>query len=158
MPTSHAFAPLLALSFLALSASVAAAADTPVGTVVLAKSTPQALLLWDSTPALAKLVGDKVGAARALATLESSAILIAAKRSPDLSSAKTITVQVIYSKTGAVSPVYNTATFAGVEKLLTVTGSPADLVQNGASYAAAILRGSVPSTIVVSVTGKLPPM
>jgi len=134
------------------------AADLPAGTVVLAKSTPDALLMWDSSPVLAKLVGDKVGEARALATLESDAMLIATERSAGLSSAKTVTVRVIYAMTGAVSPVYNTATFAGVEKLLTIEGTPADLKKNGASYAAQLAQGTVPAAVKVEITGKLPPL
>jgi hypothetical protein len=155
MPT---YALVLALSFAAAPFSAAIAADLPAGTVVLAKSSPDALLLWDSSPVLAKLVGDKVGEAKALSALESDAVTIASQRAAKLTTAKTVTVQVIYSMTGAVSPVYNTATFAGVEKVLTVSGAPADLVKNGTAYAASLAQGTVPAAVKVSVTGKLPPM
>jgi hypothetical protein len=156
MPPSVTRSLMLALALFVPLVSLAAAADMPAGTVVLVKTTPDALVLWDSSPVLAKLVGDKVGPQQALTTLESDAMVIAAQRSAGLADAKSITVQVIYSKTGAVSPMYNTATFAGVEKLLTVAGSPADIAKNGTSYAAALARGDVPPGINISVTGKLP--
>jgi hypothetical protein len=151
------------MSFIAVSSFVlfggaAAAADLPAGTVVMAKSTPDALLLWDSSPVLAKMVADKVGEAHALSTLESDAMAIATQRSSGLSTAKTITVQVIYSKTGAVSPVYNTPTFAGVEKVLTVSGTPSDIAKNGATYTEQLSHGTVPAAVKVAITGKLPPM
>ncbi len=148
----------LAVGLCIVLESIGAAADMPAGTVVLAKSSPDALLLWDSSPVLAKLVGEKVGESKALSALESDAMTIATLRAAKLTSAKTLTVQVIYSMTGAVSPVYNTATFAGVEKVLTVSGSPADLAKNGAAYAAQLLQGTVPSSVKVAISGKLPPM
>lgn len=147
---------LLALCF--VPELTAVAADLPAGTVVLAKSSPDALLLWDSSPVLAKLVGDKVGESKALLALESDAMTIATQRAGKLTTSKTLTVQVIYSMTGAVSPVYNTATFAGIEKVLTVSGSPADLAKNGATYATQLLQGTVPASVKVAVSGKLPPM
>ena len=158
MPNPLRSLPPLALCLLLLPASGAFAADLPEGTIVLAKTTPDALVLWDSSPVLAKLLADRAGETAALAALESDAMLIATQRSTALTSSKTLTVSVIYSKTGAVSPVYNTPTFAGVEKLLTVSGSPADIAKNGAAYATELSQGTVPPAIRVTVTGKLPPM
>lgn len=133
------------------------AADTPKGSVLVARTEPDAILIWDATPAVVDLVSAKRGQDAALRTLESDAVAILAERAPQLKASK-VSIRIVYQKIGAVNPAYGNATLASVERLATVSAKRDDIVKHAKDYETALTAGNVPSDVTVNVTGKLPPM
>jgi len=127
-----------------------------LGSLILARSGAQSLYLWDASKYVAQLVSDKDLGPQGLRDLEATAIKALAAKIRS-SRAKSVALSVLYSKTGAVSPVYGTATFAGVEKVLTLSSSRSELVRYAARDADQLLRGANVGAIHVTVTGTLPP-
>jgi len=82
---------------------------------------------------------------------------ILGERAPSLRHAKSLTIRLIYQKTGAVSPVYGTATFEGIERLFELTASANDARSHAKQLADQLQHGSVPRGVDLNVTGKLPP-
>lgn len=74
-----------------------------------------------------------------------------------MSAASTVEVRALYQRNGDVSPIYKTATFAGVERLLTMTATYTAAVKNKAAWEKQLAAGAMPSGINASVTGDLPP-
>jgi hypothetical protein len=70
--------------------------------------------------------------------------------------AKTVTVRVIYQKTGAVSPEYGNASLQGVERLFAITYPVANLTTKAPAYAEAFQKGTPPEGVTVATLGKLP--
>lgn len=132
-----------------------AAGDT--GTVVVAKAGTAPLLLWDATPLVTAIVANKQPRDAALRDLESQAMRILGEHANALQHAKTLAIRVIYQKTGAVSPIYGTATFEGIERVFELTAPAAEARLRARELADDIGRGSVPRGISLNVTGKLPP-
>ncbi|MBV8727280.1 MAG: hypothetical protein JO233_05810, partial [Candidatus Eremiobacteraeota bacterium] len=79
-------------------------------------------------------------------------------RAHSLRRAQTLTIRMIYQKTGAVSPVYGTATFEGIERVFELTAPANDARTRTKQLADALKHGSVPPGIVLNVTGQLPPI
>ena len=147
-----------ALACVAFCAITAHAAFADQGTVVVAKGGSKPLLLWDATPAITAIVTNKQPRQAALQDLESQAMQILGERARSLRRAQTLTIRMIYQKTGAVSPVYGTATFEGIERVFELTAQASDARARAKQLADALEHGSVPPSIVLNVTGKLPPM
>jgi hypothetical protein len=147
----------LALAAFAIVFPVAVAAAVQ-GTVVTAKSGAHAMVIWDATPAVAGIVSDKQPRDAAMKSLESQAMQIAGQRAPSLSDAQTITVRVVYQKTGAVNPAYGTPTFAGVERVFDLTVDAAAAKSQSAALSQALAAGNTPKGVTVQVSGELPPM
>jgi hypothetical protein len=143
---------------IALCAALALPALGDQGTVVVAKGGARPLLLWDATPVVTATVANKQPRDQALRDLESQAMRILSEHANALKHAKTLTIRVIYQKTGAVSPVYGTATFEGIERVFELTAPAADARLRAKQLADAIGRGTVPAGIRLDVTGKLPPL
>jgi hypothetical protein len=140
-------------------AHVAAAAETAVpGTVVVARASSDALLVWDSTPEIASIVKEKLSDRDANARIEHDALHVLAESLDKVGKeAKTITVRVIYSRTGDVSPVYGTPTFLGIEKYATVAATRADLVSDRDKWKELGDTVELPAWFKVEILGKLPP-
>lgn len=137
---------------------VALPALADLGTVVVAKTGPTPLLLWDATPLVTQVVQNKQPREAALRDLESQAMQILGQHARGLKHAKSLTIRVLYQKTGAVSPVYGTATFEGVERVFELTASSADARAHAKQLAEGIARGTVPRGVRLNVTGTLPPL
>lgn len=135
---------------------LAAPALAEGGTVVVAKAGATPLLLWDATAMVTAAVASKRPREAALRDLESQAMQILGRHARALNNAKSLTIRVIYQKTGAVSPVYGTATFEGVERLFELT-APYEKVLHAKQLADSIARGTVPSGVRLNITGTLPP-
>jgi hypothetical protein len=146
---------------LAVGIPLAASGDALSSKPVIARLGPDALVLWDATTVVAQIVSDKATDADANVRLEHGALAALAETAPSLADAKTITVRVIYAKTGAVSPVYGAATFAGVERYATLEISGADARSDAGKWkeaaAAAGPAGLFPKSVTFTVTGVLPP-
>lgn len=149
---------------LVLSLAIAAGAAIPAlasdvrpldGAFVLARTGVSASYLWNATPFVAKLVADKVLGDAGMRAIEATAIDTLAERAVR-SSAKTLVLKVVYERTGSVSAVYGTPTFAGLENVLTLSADRAALLKNRAVWTKAVQDGSAAKGLAVSVTGKLP--
>ena len=78
--------------------------------------------MWDASPVVASIVKNRLSDADANALLERDASRVLATMAPNFGGeTRSVTVRVIYSKTGDVSPVYGTPTFAGIERYATLT-------------------------------------
>lgn len=128
-----------------------------VGTVIVARSGDNATLVWDASPVVAGLVQAKNVAAGGLNSLESQAVGILADRARTLPHSKTLTLQVMYAKSGAVSPAYGTATTESLERVFTLTAERAALLQNGVKWQSELSVGKKPAGVKVDVLGELPP-
>ena len=146
------------ISSLGFSLALAVAARADSGMVVVAKGGANPLLLWDATPVVTTTVANKQPRDAALRDLESQAMQILGERSGALRRAKTLTIRVIYQKTGAVSPVYGTATFEGIERVFELRAPAADARLHAKTFADSLAHGSVPRGVALTVTGKLPPI
>lgn len=144
---------------LALGLAPAARADTNDVKPVIARTQGDALVLWDATELVTQIVNDRATDSDADARLANGALKALAQTAPHLSDAKTITVRVVYARTGAVSPVYGTPTFAGVERFATLEIAGPDARSDAGHWkeAAAAAPGELPKSVTFTVTGKLPP-
>jgi len=148
-----------ASAFVALSGSAYAEPVRPIsGAIIVAQTSPAgARLIWDATEYVTQLVADKLGGDAGVHAIEATALRALAEKGKALS-ATTLTLSVTYAKTGAVSPVYGSATFAGFEPLLTIAVKRGPLVEHAAAWSAQLANGTLPRGVTVSVTGKLPPV
>jgi hypothetical protein len=152
------FALALVLTALTALTAPARAAGAPVpGHFILARTHDDALAIWDSTPEIAAIVNGKLSDADAKARLEHDALRVLAAVTPEVASnAKTISVRVIYSKTGDVSPVYGTPTFADVERFATLTMKAQDAASDRDKWKE-LGDAAPPGWVQFDVVGDLPP-
>ncbi len=138
---------------------LAPAQDSTVpGHVVIAKASDDALVIWDSSPEIAAIVSDKVNDADANARLAHDCLRVLAQSLPKLDkSTKTVTIRVIYNKTGAVSPVYGSPTFAGVERYATLTAPYKDAVADKGHWRELGPNAKLPGWLQWKILGTLPP-
>ncbi len=143
------------LTALVLSPAPGRAADPLQGPVILARSGAHPIYIWDASTYVARLVTDKNVGVDGLRALEATSLLALSERAK-ASHANELTIQTIYSRTGAVSPTYAAATFGGVERVCTLTASRAALVRSGDKLAHSLQSGMIPPEVRVGLTGKLP--
>jgi hypothetical protein len=127
-----------------------------LGPVILARTGVQSTYLWDATPYVTQLVVDNDLGDTGLRALLGTAMSVLQQKAP-LSHAKTLILRVVYTRSGAVSPVYGTLTFDGVEKVTTLTASRDAILKIGAPWAQDLANGTTPHDLKVEITGKLPP-
>jgi hypothetical protein len=152
-----ALAAVAALSVLVPRDAARAEAGVP-GNVVVARASGDALVIWDASPEVAELVTSRTPDDRAGARLQRDALRVAADSLSKVeSSASSLTVRIIYSKSGAVSPVYGAATFAGVERYATVQLPFKDAQADRDHWKSLDAKAPLPKWIEVKVTGQLPP-
>ncbi len=141
-----------------LAAPALAAQVRPLqGNVIMAKSTPAAALyVWNATPYVTQLVGDKLLGDPGMRAIEATALKALVAKAKGVHATE-LSIHVLYEKTGAVSPVYGTPTFMGMEKVATLRATRKRLLASGASWVDAVAAGTTPPGLTVEVTGKLPP-
>jgi hypothetical protein len=144
---------------LASLASPARAEETAVpGHVVVARVSDDALIIWDSSPEIAAIVTNKIADEAANNQLERDALKVLAQSLSKLEkTAKTVTVRVIYNKTGAVSPIYGAPTFAGVERYATLEVPYKFAASDRDKWKELDAKHAVPSWVTFKVIGQLPP-
>ena len=130
--------------------------DTLPGFQVVAKTTGAAVVIWDASPLVAQIVQAKTPDDKASLQIELLATKLLVSKAKTLPKANTLTVNVIYLRTGDVSPVYKAATLSGAEHLLNVTASRADAIKNAAEWAKSVDGGALPHGVTATVTGKYP--
>jgi len=140
---------------LASSPSLAAAdANDVPGTVVLARATGEAVALYDASPEVAAVVRERMGDTAARGRLAKDALRVLAKEIPDVSQARSVVVRVTYTRSGDVSPVYGTPTFAGIERYANLKARISDVRGDKSDWARST---KLPKWAKFEVVGKLPP-
>ena len=151
----------VAFSFVLLYAGNARA-DAPVvrpvlGAVIVTRTAPaEAALLWDATSYVTQLLSEKITDEPGMRALEATALRALAEKGKSLA-APELTLKVTYAKTGAVSPVYRSVTFAGFEQLVTIVAKRVALEQHADAWSLQLANGTIPKGVRITVTGKLPP-
>jgi hypothetical protein len=140
-------------------ASIASADDSANAPLrlVLARTGTSALVLWNASPLVAEIVAKRVPEREANDRLERGALRAAAQDLPLLPTAKSITVRVLYDKTGDVSPVYGGPTFAGVERYALLRLDAARARRDEGRWKELDSGHPVPAWIAFHVIGSLPP-
>ena len=146
------------IAVLAIERPAACSAEADAAThVVIANVGPAAVLIWNASPFVAQLVANRVPDAAANDRLEHAALRAIATDVRLLTRAKTITVRILYDKTGDVSPIYGSATFAGVERYANYS-FPAPLARANANRWKSLRDAdALPPWGALRVIGTLPP-
>lgn len=126
------------------------------GSVILARSGNEALFLWDASPYVAQLVKNRQTGPEGLHLLEATAITELAKLART-SRASYLSMKVLYVRTGAVSKVYGSPTFAGAEDVVQLRASRRDLLKHGPAWASELARGQPVRGLALAIKGSLPP-
>ncbi len=125
--------------------------------VVVASTGTSAVLIWNASPVVTKIVNDAVSDAVANDRLERAALRAVAPDIAALPRAKTISVRILYDKTGDVSPVYGSPTFAGVERYATLTCDAAHARAAAPQWKGLRDTDALPAWLTLTVVGTLPP-
>ena len=132
------------------------AARVAQGSVIEARrSSSETLFLWDATPYVIALVRDHLLGQPGMRALESTALKSLSSRG-GAARTRFVALRVLYQKTGAVSPIYGTPTFAGVEVVVLLRADKTVLRKNAAPWEAALAQGKVPKGLSLQVLGRLP--
>ena len=143
---------------IALAPSPLLAGEAVPGNAVLARASGDALVLWDATTIVASIVKNKTNDATANDLLAHDATRVLGGIAPSVNkSAKTVSVEIMYNKTGDVSPVYGSPTFMGVESYATITVTISDLRAHERAWKDLDPKSPLPASIAFKVTGELPP-
>jgi hypothetical protein len=140
----------------AISVSAAQAARPLTGSVIMARAGTNPLYVWNATPYIAQLGTDKQLGEPGLRNLEATAVTALAEKASTLSS-QTVSMRAVYEKTGAVSPLYRTSTFEGLEDVMTITVDRKALLASTAAWVTALEAGTTPHGVKIDITGALPP-
>jgi hypothetical protein len=122
------------------------------GSVIMAKAGADPVFIWDASISVASELVKKQTTEQSLTNIELLAAQVAAAKLQAMKTLDKISIQVIYTKSGAVSPKYGGPIFAGVEHLVTVSTTRA--AAESASLANAT---ALPAGFTANVTGTLPP-
>ncbi len=115
----------------------------------------QTVYLWDATPYVIGLVHDHLTGSAGLTALEETAVQALYNRSRNAHS-KNLTIRVLYQKTGAVNPVYGNLTFAGIERVFTLSAARSAVAAYSNEWVNTLGKGRIPAGLQIQITGKLP--
>ena len=147
-----------AVFFFALMATATSQAEDVPGHAVLAQPSGDALIIWNASPVVAGIVRSKLTDAQADDMLERDATRVLAKMLPNIDrGTKTVTVRIIYDKSGAVSPMYGAATFQGFERYALLTAPAARTVSDQDRWRELKPSQPLPGWLSYKVIGLLPP-
>jgi len=134
----------------------AASADaTPPGTIVVARSAPDALLIWDASTAVGTLVVARRMGDDGMRALEGDGVAILASRAPRLH-AQNVELHVQYSATGVTGAPYQASTFANATQLLVLTAPRALIATRARAWQAAIADHRAPVGLNIRIVGAFP--
>jgi hypothetical protein len=130
-------------------------AEQPRGTVVVARSAPTALFIWDATPAVGDLVVAQQTGDAGMRALEADAVAILAARAP-ASHARRLEVRVQYDATGIVGAAYNAATFADATPLVVVASDRSAIIAHADAWQRDLASGRMPRALSLRVLSAFP--
>ncbi len=116
---------------------------------------PNALLIWDASPAVGDLVIARQTGDAGMRALEADAVAILAAHAA-ASRAKHLDVRVQYAATGIVGAAYNATTFANATPLVIVGADRSLLLAHAEAWQRSLADGNVPAGLSVHVTGTFP--
>lgn len=146
------FAIILTLGFFVRSAAFA---DEPKGIVVVARTAPVALLIWDASPAVADLVIAGHSGDDGLRALEAQAVTLLGARAARARAAN-IELRVQYAPNGIVGAAYNASTFANESPLFVVKAASKAAAAHASAWATAVAAGQRPAGLGLQITGAFP--
>ncbi len=150
-----AFACVLALG---VFPGTAPADDTTPGLIV-ARTRPVLVLLWNTNAAVTAAPADEHGDALVRDIVAQAAQIVAdhAKTAP--SEAKTIELDLLYARPGGMDPRYNVDTLASIARVGHLVARLPDALADGAAWPAAIRDGRTPKGLHVTLDdAKLAPL
>lgn len=122
----------------------------PKPRVVLTDASSQAIVWWDATTWVDRMLVDGTPHDRVLGTLELEAVRLFMTRLPKLpQGTRHLRVVVAFAKSGLVSGPYRTGASEGVRTLLVVEGSAGPNVRIPAGWEADARRGVLPPGLTV---------
>ena len=130
-------------------------AETSSGTVVVAKTAPDALFMWDASPVVADLVIAQKAPDAGMRDLEIAAIKILAARAPNMR-ANQLEIRAGYAATGVVGAAYQAATFANASPLFTIRAKRTDVLAHAKQWESDLAAGRAPKAASIVETGKFP--
>jgi hypothetical protein len=137
-----------------IHASLGLTEDAP--RVILARTSGSALLLWNASPVVAEIARGHLTHTAADDRLERDALRAIASELTMLPAATTITLRILYDRIGDVSPIYGSATFAGVERYATVELDGRRARSDAGRWRELRTRDPIPLWIRYRVIGTLP--
>lgn len=153
------FSLVLASSASAAAASAPDLAGYPNPRIVLSQDASGAVLWWDATPWVERLLNENTPRDAALKALEFEAVKLFVTRGPALPTpASHLRVVVVFAKSGMVSGPYRTNASEGVRTLLVAEGSVRPRMTFAPSWEADAKRGVFPAGIAVTPATDLPAM
>jgi hypothetical protein len=133
----------------------ASALDLPKGTVVVARSQPSALLIWDASPAVGDLVIAQTTGEAGMRALEVDALTILAAHAAG-SPARHLDLRAQYAATGIVGAAYQASTFAQATPLVVVGADRTALLANASRWQRMVASGRMPNGLSIHVLGRFP--
>lgn len=119
---------LLVASLTFFAPAIAGYAQGVPGHVIIARTSGDAIVIWDATAVVTSIVNEKLSNGDANDLIEHDALIVAVRAAPSLRpNTRTLTVRIGYNEIGAVNPAYGGATFAGIEHYATLNVSFRDL-------------------------------
>lgn len=145
---------LIVVSALAALSLPATAFGAPNANVVLAKPSPDVVYIWKTNDDVTELVGKHFDAAaiqRELLARASSLLISSLPQIP--AAAKTITVRLIYFRSGGTDSNYRVETVAGVDALGLITATRKDAAASAArSWPEDFRAGKTPANVKAQFT------
>lgn len=136
-------------------ASVQSATPAPGG-VVVARTSGDAVLIWDASSVVADLHDRKVPNDEALRQVEYHAAQLLIANAPTLKAARTVTLQVVYPRKPEFNPQYNADVLTSVERLMSLEATK-DALRGQHGWLEDIRAGTAPQGLTITITGQLPP-
>ena len=146
---------ILVLAALLGAVSGTALAASPPGAVVVAKTSGDALLIWQATPFVAAVAAKHETSNQQLAEIESAGLQVLIDRKAMLKKASSASVKVMYIRTASQNdPQYAPTSFAGFTQLLILTATKSALSRS-AKWPKVVDPLHLPPGVTVNVTGKI---
>jgi len=146
-----------AMSTISCLAPTSAAGAVP-GHVMLAQASGDALVIWNASPVVAAIVRSRISDAQADDMLAHDAARVLIKMLPSVNrGSRTVTVRLIYDKSGAVSPMYGGATFEGFERYALLTAPATYAASDKDHWQELKPSQALPKWFSYKVIGRLPP-
>jgi hypothetical protein len=162
VPATRTLAHALAFGLLLAAAPAVAAPDLgtfPNPRVVLSQDASGAVLWWDATPWVERLINDNTPRDEALRALEFEAVKLFVTRGPVLpTQAAHLRVVVVFAKSGMMSGAYRATVSDSVRTLLVAEGSVHAHMTFAPDWEAQAKRGVFPSGVAVTPSADLPAM
>jgi len=125
---------------------------------MLAQASGDALIIWNASPVVAAIVKSKLSDAQADDMLAHDAARVLVKMLPNVDrGSRTVTVRLIYDKSGAVSPVYSGAVFEGFERYALLTAPATYAASDKDRWQELKPSQALPRWFSYKVIGRLPP-